>query len=188
MSNTPDTEQSNCCTKLNYSFAFWFSSHNGNKTKQADEYENLLSHIKSFNTVEEFWGIYQHMRRPESLQKGTELFLFKDSIRPLWEDKANSGGGKLVLHFPKNYSNRTWEDILVNLLLLDETHNKVNGCVINIKDYYVLQSIWLKNLNGKQEKDKYRKWMLSAQDLPENYEKLTYKEFPKANAINNEKI
>ena len=183
MSETDETEQKPVC-KLNYSFAFWFSNHNGNKTKKADEYEGLLTHIKSFSTAEEFWGIYQHMKRPELLQKGTELFLFKDSIRPLWEDKANSGGGKLVLHFPKNYSDRTWEDICLNVLLLNDTNDKVNGCVINIKDYYVLLSIWLKRLNSRHEKEKYKKWMLNALDLPENYDKLTYKEFPKTSSIN----
>jgi len=96
---------------LNYPFIFWFSYFKENKQKQLDDYEDNLRKIGSFNTAEEFWGYYQHIRRPDSLPKGCEFLLFKEGIKPLWEDKANAGGGRFVLHIKKVFSNKTWEDI-----------------------------------------------------------------------------
>jgi len=107
--NEGNLEEQNC--KLNYTFIFWFSYFKENKQKQIDDYEDNLRKIGSFLTAEEFWGYYQHIRRPDTLPKGCEFLLFKEGIKPLWEDEANAGGGRFVLHIKKVFSNKTWEDI-----------------------------------------------------------------------------
>ena len=36
----------------------------------------------------------------------------QNGIRPMWEDAANSGGGKLSIRASKNISARYWEEIV----------------------------------------------------------------------------
>uniref|UniRef100_A0A2N9FBW2 mRNA cap-binding protein n=1 Tax=Fagus sylvatica TaxID=28930 RepID=A0A2N9FBW2_FAGSY len=61
--------------------------------------------------VEGFWVCYCHLARPSSLPSPTDLHLFKDGIRPLWEDSANFNGGKWIIRFKKIVSGRFWEDL-----------------------------------------------------------------------------
>lgn len=40
--------------------------------------------------VEGFWGIYCHLARASTLPNPTDLHLFKEGIRPLWEVSFNA--------------------------------------------------------------------------------------------------
>lgn len=40
--------------------------------------------------------MYCHLARPSELPPTTDLHLFKSGIRPMWEDPANTRGGKWV--------------------------------------------------------------------------------------------
>lgn len=40
--------------------------------------------------------MYCHLARPGDLPPQTDLHLFKSGIRPMWEDPANTRGGKWV--------------------------------------------------------------------------------------------
>lgn len=55
---------------------------------------------------------YCHLARPSSLPSPTDLHLFKEGIRPLWEDSANCNGGKWIIRFKKAVSGRFWEDLV----------------------------------------------------------------------------
>lgn len=168
-------EEQSC--KLNYTFIFWFSYFKENKQKQINDYEDNLRKIGSFNTAEEFWGYYQHIRRPDSLPKGCEFLLFKEGIQPLWEDPANHGGGRFVLHIKKIFSTKTWEDILLAFIITEENFDKLNGVVINVRGWEVLLSIWTKELNTEEELEKYKKWIRNSLGMTENI-KIDYKPFP----------
>ena len=171
-----DQNEDDQICKLNYCFTFWFSYFKENQQKQVDDYEDNLRQIGNFNTAEEFWGYYQHIRRPDSLPKGCEFLLFKEGIKPLWEDENNAGGGRFVLHIKKIFANKTWEDILLALIITDEKHERLNGVVINVKGWEVLLSIWLKKLTDEQL-EYYRKWIRNALGMTE-YIKIEWKEFP----------
>jgi translation initiation factor 4E len=55
--------------------------------------------VATVGTVEEFWGVYQHCKRPSALDDNSILYLFKEDIKPVWEDLKNSGA--FVLKFEK---------------------------------------------------------------------------------------
>ena len=50
--------------------------------------------MASFGNVDQFWNVYQHLKRPSDLEHGTMLNLFVKGIEPAWEDPANSEGGR----------------------------------------------------------------------------------------------
>jgi len=79
---------------------------------RSQSYEDNIKKIIDFSTVESFWVCYCHLARPSSLPSPTDLHLFKDGIRPLWEDPANLNGGKWIIRFKKAVSGRFWEDLV----------------------------------------------------------------------------
>lgn len=164
-------------SKLEYSFTFWFSYFRENKLKQVDDYENFIKSIGEFKTAEEFWGFYQHIRRPDSLPKSCEFYLFKTGIRPLWEDPANRGGGRFVLHIKKIFANKTWEDMLIALIISTKNESEINGVVINVRSWEVLLSVWMKKLENEEMCEKYRAWIRKSLGMTENI-KIEYKEHP----------
>lgn len=164
-------------TKLEYSFTFWFSYFRENKLKQVDDYENFIKNIGEFKTAEEFWGFYQHIRRPDSLPKSCEFYLFKTGIRPLWEDPANRGGGRFVLHIKKIFANKTWEDMLIAFIISTKNESEINGVVINVRSWEVLLSVWMKKLETPEICDKYRLWIRKSLGMTENI-MIEYKEHP----------
>lgn len=77
--------------------------------------------------VEEFWGYYSHLIRPNELPNTSDYHLFKDGIKPMWEvcldnnaaahktilkDDANKNGGKWILRLKKGQASRYWEDLV----------------------------------------------------------------------------
>jgi translation initiation factor 4E len=155
-------------TKLAYPYTFWFSYFKENRMKQVDDYESNIKQIGDFDTAEEFWGYYQHIRRPDFLPKGCEFFLFKKGVRPLWEDSSNKGGGRFVLHIKKMFANKTWEDILIAFIIAGVDFDKLNGIVINIRSWEVLLSIWMKPLTEENDREYYRTWIRSSLGMTDN--------------------
>lgn len=164
-------------TKLAYPYTFWFSYFKENRMKQVDDYESNIKEIGDFDTAEEFWGYYQHIRRPDFLPKGCEFFLFKQGVRPLWEDSSNKGGGRFVLHIKKMFANKTWEDILIAFIIAGADFDKLNGIVINIRSWEVLLSIWMKPLRDEEERNYYRGWIRSSLGMTDNIQ-IEYKQHP----------
>lgn len=173
-----DTKPQEDATKLCQPFTFWFTYFKKSKDKQLEEFEDNLKQISTFETAEEFWGIYQHMKRPDALPRGCEFFLFKKGIKPLWEDMANVGGGRFFLSMKKSgITNKVWEDLQIAMLMLgpDDQHG-VNGVVLNVRTSEVILSVWTTALTEEQ-KNVSRTWLKEALDLP-NEQIINYKDHP----------
>ena len=100
--------------KLATSLKFWYQY----KPTKENFNESLIP-IATFDTVEDFWALYQHFNRPSNLEDNTYLYLFQDTIKPVWEDDANLNGGTFVLRFDKGKSDKVWEDMLLAYLKLN---------------------------------------------------------------------
>ncbi|RXH76126.1 hypothetical protein DVH24_019014 [Malus domestica] len=96
---------------LKHKFVFWYTRRTPGIRSQTS-YEDNIKKIVDFSTVEGFWVSYCHLARPSSLPSPTDLHLFKDGIRPLWEDSANCNGGKWIIRIKKAVSGRFWEDLV----------------------------------------------------------------------------
>ncbi|KAL5218805.1 hypothetical protein ABZP36_019489 [Zizania latifolia] len=95
---------------LRRKFVLWYTRRTPGARSQS--YEDNIKKIVDFSTVESFWVCYCHLARPSSLPSPTDLHLFKEGIRPLWEDPANRNGGKWIIRFKKAVSGRFWEDLV----------------------------------------------------------------------------
>uniref|UniRef100_A0A8C0ISA1 Eukaryotic translation initiation factor 4E family member 2 n=1 Tax=Chelonoidis abingdonii TaxID=106734 RepID=A0A8C0ISA1_CHEAB len=66
--------------------------------------------------VEQFWRFYSHMVRPGDLTGHSDFHLFKEGIKPMWEDDANKNGGKWIIRLRKGLASRCWENLILAML------------------------------------------------------------------------
>lgn len=54
-----------------------------------------------------------HLRRPSSEERPTncDYHVFREGIRPMWEDSENQAGGKWIVRLKKGLAARYWEDL-----------------------------------------------------------------------------
>uniref|UniRef100_A0A8C4XHB7 Eukaryotic translation initiation factor 4E family member 1B n=1 Tax=Erpetoichthys calabaricus TaxID=27687 RepID=A0A8C4XHB7_ERPCA len=77
-------------------WALWFYKNDKSKTWQAN-----LQLITKFDTVEDFWALYNHIQVASKLSSGCDYSLFKDGIEPMWEDRRNKCGGRWLITLSK---------------------------------------------------------------------------------------
>lgn len=108
-------------------------------------------------TVEEFFEIYKHLKRPSSLPLVSDYHLFKKGIRPVWEDEENRSGGKWVVRLKKGVADRYWEDLMFAVIgdQFSEASDEVCGVVLSMRNGEDILSIWTRNTGGRVLKIRY---------------------------------
>ena len=93
------------------------------------------------------------MQRPHELPVGSELHLFREGIRPLWEDEGNKNGGKWVIRIKKGYATKCWEDLLLAVIGEQfEVLNELCGIVISVRYQEDIIAIWNKTATDRDAK------------------------------------
>ena len=179
--------------KLENKFSFWYRISEDlyqTQTKQyidKKDYENQVKKIAEFDTIEDFWAIFQHLRKPDSCKPGIEFQMFKAPVKPMWEDENNKNGGRLTIKLRKGFTTIIWEEMIFALIgdvLPNEVKDEINGIVVTSrKDYNTLQ-IWIKNSEANNNVENCIRDLL--QIPPEIF--IEFKQFYKNNKTNlNEK-
>lgn len=175
-------------TVLARPFVFWFSffkqslawkQPGASNVSTGLKYEENINKICTFNTVEDFWGYYQHMVRPEQLPIGCDFFLFQQDIKPMWEDIANKQGGRFILKIKKQYGNRFWEDLILSFIGEQfEKNDEICGINASVREKEIVLSIWVKKgLDSEENKERAKKWIRGTLGLSEKIE-IEYREHP----------
>ncbi|KAG0347302.1 hypothetical protein BG004_008044 [Podila humilis] len=95
---------------LHYNWVFWFMHRNpGSKIV---DYESAMMKVATFGSVEDFWAVYSHLKRPHELPNMSDYHMFKQGVRPVWEDEMNIKGGKWIVRLKKGLSSRYWENLI----------------------------------------------------------------------------
>ena len=93
---------------LAYPWTFTYFKKVANKS-----YEENTFTLGTTSTVEDFWRLYVHLRRPvDERPTVCDYHVFREGIRPMWEDEANVNGGKWIVRLKKGLAARYWEDIV----------------------------------------------------------------------------
>lgn len=161
--------------KLYSSFSFWFKviddnhQSNKNQTMKEEDYTDMVKKIADFKTIEEFWDVYQYLKKPESSKHGLEISVFKSHIKPMWEDDYNKSGGKVSLKIKKEYSNLIWDEMVYRLIgnnFPDINNDEINGLVFSIKRDSNFIQVWFRNFstNGMNDITASVKKILSIPD------------------------
>ena len=81
--------------KIKFSWKFWYSYHKKNQSSR-EKFGSVLNEIITFDNLETFWRAYNNIITIEHLPSNTDFFLFKDYIKPEWEDIKNKNGGRWI--------------------------------------------------------------------------------------------
>jgi len=139
--------------KLQHSYTFWYSTRIS-KRKVNHNYNQNLHRIGSFDTVEGFWLLYSHLKRPDDLNTQlkdgfyhdiSDIHLFKTGIKPLWEDPSNYGGGKVMVRLKKGSSSLPWENLLLGMVgeqFMVSWGDQICGVVISMRPKEDILSLW----------------------------------------------
>jgi len=181
-------------TKLENKFSFWYRIDDiiqYQLQKQAldkKEYEVQVKKIAEFDSVEDFWGIFQHLRKPDSCRAGIEYFMFKEPIKPMWEDENNKNGGRISIKLRKDYTTIIWEEMIFALIggiLPKQMKEEINGIVVTSRKEYNTLQIWFKTYE-KQIITDLGQCIRDILVIPQEVN-LEIKQFNKSNSNNNKK-
>jgi len=118
---------------LQFGYALWYTRNPIGKITDSGYAQNLRL-VGRFATVEQFWSLYSHLLRPSELMSNSDFHLFKNGIKPMWEDVNNRLGGRFQLKLRKGLVDRCWENLL--LALLGEQFmvgEEICGVVVSVK-------------------------------------------------------
>lgn len=87
---------------LQFSWTMWY---NEPQPRNSKEWTNNVKKILTFDTVEDFWCLFNNLYAPSRLVPGSNYHLFKEGIKPEWEDPANKKGGKWICAFSRPHGN-----------------------------------------------------------------------------------
>ena len=135
--------------KLSNKFVFWYHI---NEISADQEYESQIKKLAEFETLEDFWAIFQYLKKPDDCKQAIEFQLFKNPIKPMWEDENNKDGGRIALKLRKEYSNLVWEELVFAFIggyFAKEIKDEINGLVINCKKDFNTLQIWIKSFNNE---------------------------------------
>jgi len=127
-----------------------------------------IKRVISFDSVEEFWGLYNNIVPPSALPQKANYYLFKEGIIPAWEDEANKNGGKWSIQLPKekNRANvdKMWlytmlaaigETFDPSLTTLDPSgsppNSLITGVIVSTRPQFYRISIWTRLAPGSED-------------------------------------
>lgn len=129
---------------LQNSWTLWFF-----KNDRSRNWEENQRKIITFCSVEDFWALYNHIEPSSRLMSGCDYSLFKEGIKPMWEDVRNNRGGRWVINLDKkqriNCLDNFWLEVM--LCLIGETFGDgsqyVNGAVVQVRGKGDKIGIWM---------------------------------------------
>lgn len=129
---------------LENKWTLWFYE---NKSKN---WEENVREVASFDTVEDFWCLFNHIKPPSQLSVHCDYNYFKNGIKPMWEDERNTVGGRWLLQLPSAKNNPHIDDYWKNIILsivgeIYEQSNEINGAIVNVRNKGTKIAVWTSN-------------------------------------------
>ena len=87
----------------------WIFYFNGGETISQSG-SSSLQEIHVFETIEQFWGLFEIIPKIEKLPKGIDIFIFKYGRHP--NSDVPDIGGKLRISFAFHEADKMWEKIV----------------------------------------------------------------------------
>lgn len=139
------------------------------KMKESQNYEDMLELIGSFDSVEKFWAIYSHLKRPSDLPS-VNLSVFRKGIKPLWEDEANKKGGKFIIRVKKGISSHIWEALLLAVVgnQLGVGPDEICGVTISIRSPgFNIVTLWIRTSDNMTKIQRMKQRMRFLLEIPD---------------------
>jgi len=166
-------EPSNFSVKhpLQNGWTIWYDNP-GKRTNQASWGDHLRT-ITTFDTVEDFWRVFNNLKPASTLPQGSNYHIFKEHIEPKWEDPANAKGGKWTVSIPpKNRASNLDQMWLWTILAcIGETvlsPDDVCGLVVSVRKAGDRVQIWTRDANNEGACRDIGRSLKETLELPDN--------------------
>eukprot|EP01126_Amoeba_proteus_P066456 TRINITY_DN9616_c0_g1_i14.p1 TRINITY_DN9616_c0_g1~~TRINITY_DN9616_c0_g1_i14.p1 ORF type:complete len:171 (-),score=18.73 TRINITY_DN9616_c0_g1_i14:495-1007(-) len=144
----PHSGEFNVKHPLENGWTWWYD--NPEKRPTQESWGGFLKEIYSFDSVEDFWSLWNNIKGAHELAIGCTYHVFKMGIEPMWESPENHNGGRWI--FTLEPSHRTADEL--NTLWLNtilacigntfEEAASICGVVVNIRKSADKICIWTK--------------------------------------------
>jgi len=144
-----DPDNFNVKHPLLNTWTLWFTKPPSGK---GDNWAELLKEVISFDSVEEFWGIYNNITPTSDLALKSDYHLFKKGVRPEWEDSQNKHGGKWAFQFKDKKAiniDALWLHVMLAAIgenLEEDDDNEVMGVVVNVRRGFYRIGLWTRSV------------------------------------------
>nr|KAG5710176.1 hypothetical protein BaRGS_006695 [Batillaria attramentaria] len=133
---------------LENKWAMWFF-----KNDKARDWCDNLRLVTTFDTVEDFWALYNHIQKASKIPTGCDYSVFKDGIQPMWEDEQNKRGGRWLVNLNKQQRHSDLDNFWLETLLcligeaFDDQSDQICGAVVNIRNKGDKLGLWTRDSN-----------------------------------------
>ncbi|KAK2958802.1 putative translation initiation factor 4E [Blattamonas nauphoetae] len=108
----------------------------GFEKKKNVMWEDSFHKICDFNSLNQFWIALKNLPSPEQMRKSSNYSIFKDGIKPAWEDKRNVGGGRVQITVKNPSVKWNINQLFIDMMLCVMGHDidfstNINGLVFN---------------------------------------------------------
>ncbi|MCJ1440342.1 MAG: eukaryotic translation initiation factor 4E [Stictis urceolatum] len=144
-----DPENFNVKHPLMHQWTLWFTKPPSGK---GDNWNDLLKEVVTFDSVEEFWGVYNNIAPTSQLAVKSDYHLFKRGVRPEWEDPQNKHGGKWSYSFREKRNvpiDEFWLYVMLSAIgetLENQDDGEVMGVVVNVRKGFYRIGVWTKTV------------------------------------------
>ena len=129
--------------------------------------KKTLIYFFEFLQVEHFWRIYDHIVRPNDHKTTIDYHLFKNGIKPTWEDPNNENGGKWMVRLKKGLASIYWEELVLAIIGEQfDVGSEICGAVVSVRGGEDILSVWNKTAENKEATDRIRDKMREVLKLP----------------------
>jgi len=148
-------------------WALWFFKNDKSKDWAAN-----LKLVTSFDSIEDFWGLYNHIQPASKLPSGCDYSLFKDGIQPMWEDERNKRGGRWLINLNKHQRHTDLDNFWMETLLcligeaFDEHSEEICGAVVNIRNKGDKLGLWTADAEKAEATKKIGKKLKERLNIP----------------------
>lgn len=131
-------------------WCLWILNPNAGK-REKENWCAQLTPVHSFNTVEDFWCMYNHIHAPTS-RGHADYSIFREGVRPAWEDEIFKKGGRWVLKLPPKYRDLDdmWQQIILAMIgeSLDQKFGDyICGAVVSNRARGPKVALWISERN-----------------------------------------
>lgn len=165
---------------LEHRYSFFYMRRDSSR-KDSENYASSIIKIGSFDSVNGFFGIYDHLVKPSSVPAGcvADYHLFREGITPTWEDPRNKNGGKWIMRLRKTkegLSSLYWEELLLSIIGEDfgDLTDHICGAVVSIRANDDIVCLWNADANDSEATNRLRDLIREKLDLPQ-FISLEYK-------------
>ncbi|XP_066892950.1 eukaryotic translation initiation factor 4E type 2-like [Kogia breviceps] len=138
------------------------------KDGEKEKMERDKTQSSSKRQAVQFWRFYSHMVRPGDLTGHSDFHLFKEGIKPMWEDDANKNGGKWIIWVWKGLASRCWETLILAMLGEQFMVGEICGAVVSVWFQEDIISIWNKTARDQTTTARIRDTLRRVLNLPPN--------------------